>query len=1614
MAQHQRYIFWLIFNFFLFQLFIFSKGACPSNYNIISSFEIAESICRSYNDVTIGKDDPTITTKIVLTLSNNAVMYPYDNTDFKCIANGVLNQTGSSMIEAPSGLTYFQNGCIFEMHDKSNYTTSGEAYFNNNSISVFYQESKFYIQGTIMGVASNATLTLTDNSVVYSKNTISVNSKGTFEMNTNSMAKASNFNVKNSSVLIKNNAHVNLNKQFKTEQTSSIKMIGNSQLNFIETYSTEPQFWITDSTIMVIENYVQIVLPKTADIKNSTLKMSGNSRITSETFKIEVNGTLEFFDQIESVNTIITDQKDVSNGLFEKLSTSNFECNNANIVVDKKSFISNSLTSTLTQCTIKNTKRSIRDIPILFTKSVLISSLTSTSTQEFDLMFTEELSPDVNMEGITKFTPPGAKSGYLIRFGTSQKVFCHLKAVNLLTNSRTYFEPYCPCEGSNCYITPLPSLDSIIIYETIKSEIQPEFRNTKFLKSIKTANEDVETESVGIQNIQMSFVKIVKPFIVSIPPQNTPIQLTINSLSKTVLFISKDSLTLNEVIYSAGISQNGVFKMVFGMKCESGTFDTNTQTCGESQTIKCYDQNCLNCSYGATECLRCPQDYSVVNGMCAKIENCLYQKFNLCIKCKENYIFKYPNCVPVGDCYLYNRDGTCNICNIQQKLILKEGVCQQVDPNSDANSVTSITSCIQGFRVSQYSCESCNDVITPLKSTFYCMSNVPTKCVPNYSITYTDLTTWSCTINEKCDSGNDENGRCANVIEKCSYITNGKCVECAKDYMLSNNKCQQNSNKLCEVSSSFDCLRCIDNYYFDSNTRSCLKCSPECKTCLSTATTCLSCYNETYLSDGTCKSNDNLVGICDKLSITGGCVICADKYYRSGFECFECSSKCATCQDKETCYTCAESFYMTINGDCLPFSQLEELCEEKVTQNGCAKCKNGYYRINGNECKKCNSNCFTCSIEKVCTSCYANHLLNENNICKNVSEVSNCVKIENSKCEKCVFWYTPSKNGMYCQEAPNWYLLVPLIVLVLVGLNVLIVLFLFLLRRLFRKMQKRNIEQNYTIFNMNTSNIQFLNLKNNICVSSRDIDLNTEYDEIPIDTEIRLLFCVGNIKTRKSPIQKIQFSTADVSDKFTITFSPEVVLLKSGYACEFELKFKANCTCSISSKIVIVSKDIKNNTEKYNDIDLKGITAQSSCLDYSELIEDAKIGEGSFGIVYKGFFRGNIVAIKKMKSYNFADGGNRLKEFENEVHMLDKFRCDFIVHFFGAVFIPTKICMVTELAEFGSLQDLINLTSKNPRKKFGKAEDEVSAAKYKKLLKISKILEYNSNYSKIKVGVHKQIVSNKISQNNQPTPSQHKTSIINTLTKTTEIETKNEVPNVLELKPQEQPNCLNQELLLSKDNSNNIEEECRVQTSVMKIDRKTIVSGFGNNFEKYPPLTITFPMKLRLKFLIDAAKGIEYLHNNGILHRDIKPDNILIVNLEDGIEVNAKLTDFGSSRNINMLMTNMTFTKGIGTPIYMAGELLKGQKYKKPADVYSFAITMFEIFIWGEAYPGDRFKYPWDIIDFVNKGNRIQKPGDLSDEQFHVVQRAWEDDPKERADVKEVLEKLEDLYEKFN
>jgi len=61
---------------------------------------------------------------------------------------------------------------------------------------------------------------------------------------------------------------------------------------------------------------------------------------------------------------------------------------------------------------------------------------------------------------------------------------------------------------------------------------------------------------------------------------------------------------------------------------------------------------------------------------------------------------------------------------------------------------------------------------------------------------------------------------------------------------------------------------------------------------------------------------------------------------------------------------------------------------------------------------------------------------------------------------------------------------------------------------------------------------------------------------------------------------------------------------------------------------------------------------------------------------------------------------------------------------------------------------------------------------------------------------------------------------------------------------------------------------------------------------------------VKLKIALDAAKAVNFLHQNKILHRDLKPDNLLVVSLSpDPATVSVKLADFGTARCVILVVT---------------------------------------------------------------------------------------------------------------
>jgi len=100
----------------------------------------------------------------------------------------------------------------------------------------------------------------------------------------------------------------------------------------------------------------------------------------------------------------------------------------------------------------------------------------------------------------------------------------------------------------------------------------------------------------------------------------------------------------------------------------------------------------------------------------------------------------------------------------------------------------------------------------------------------------------------------------------------------------------------------------------------------------------------------------------------------------------------------------------------------------------------------------------------------------------------------------------------------------------------------------------------------------------------------------------------------------------------------------------------------------------------------------------------------------------------------------------------------------------------------------------------------------------------------------------------------------------------------------------------------------------------------------------TFPVSEVVEFARVACGALEFAHNQNLLHRDVKPANIMLGN--DG---RTYLTDFGVARTLHELEDRLLGRMITGTVIYMSPEQLQGKRLDKRSDIYSLAATLYEM-----------------------------------------------------------------------
>ncbi|MBK8432525.1 MAG: protein kinase [Chloroflexi bacterium] len=128
------------------------------------------------------------------------------------------------------------------------------------------------------------------------------------------------------------------------------------------------------------------------------------------------------------------------------------------------------------------------------------------------------------------------------------------------------------------------------------------------------------------------------------------------------------------------------------------------------------------------------------------------------------------------------------------------------------------------------------------------------------------------------------------------------------------------------------------------------------------------------------------------------------------------------------------------------------------------------------------------------------------------------------------------------------------------------------------------------------------------------------------------------------------------------------------------------------------------------------------------------------------------------------------------------------------------------------------------------------------------------------------------------------------------------------------------------------------------------------------------PLEEVINIFIQIADVLAYAHQEGLLHRDLKPDNILITenSAEAAYPIRAMVTDFGLVKMGNGALAHTQEGLSLGTPAYMSPEQCKGQEVDKRTDIYALGVMLYEALTGKRPYP---IRNLFDAIKFHGTGN---------------------------------------------
>jgi eukaryotic-like serine/threonine-protein kinase len=163
------------------------------------------------------------------------------------------------------------------------------------------------------------------------------------------------------------------------------------------------------------------------------------------------------------------------------------------------------------------------------------------------------------------------------------------------------------------------------------------------------------------------------------------------------------------------------------------------------------------------------------------------------------------------------------------------------------------------------------------------------------------------------------------------------------------------------------------------------------------------------------------------------------------------------------------------------------------------------------------------------------------------------------------------------------------------------------------------------------------------------------------------------------------------------------------------------------------------------------------------------------------------------------------------------------------------------------------------------------------------------------------------------------------------------------------------------------------------------------------------PLDRVLELGVQIARGLEHAHRSGLVHRDVKPQNVLL----DGAGV-AKVIDFGIARSSSEVRPGLTLTGTVlGSSDYISPEQAQGRTVEERTDVYSLAIVLYELLTGELPFPGENFVAV--AMRHINEEppSVLDRRPDVPPRLAELMHRALAKEPERRPLMSAVVQELE-------